>query len=522
MFAMHDSIYDPADDIISHHDVFHLDRRPSLPHAFSYNSGLLSRPEKDLMAPSKDMALELMSRKIQQMEAKLNNQTAMMLQLRDENVVLKERYDNNVRDDVSRSLSPPYSVHSAQSFGFESRRDCRTEPGTPVDTAVKCAIGVIGENDFSTRMYEPDPEVVAKILSQSCSYSLVLPSEYRALTWTLANRTQRSAQEGHALKFAVNFLISRVHQLRGQPMENVVHQAILSELMGLAQTANGNYLVQQLIECGGASTRMDVYEAVRDNLLKLSNDKYGTHVVCKIAEYSEIRAVLIPDLIKIGVAETFQTGARRLWKAIFKGSSRANEMAVFDTIITEMRGNWTECATSTENGTISVQQVFETWPAPTYMEPVFVEIMENISRIANGGWGHFLISKILANPSTNLRSIILMALLESPSPVAVGHHGISFLRTALLELGRPGVEAYVDNLCTVKKGGHAPQIVEIAGTVVGPGHISFLWTMLTDAEKNKIKDACRNHIVSIRGSQSGNNLLRQLGLMPSNVIPKLR
>jgi hypothetical protein len=34
---------------------------------------------------------------------------------------------------------------------------------------------------------------------------------------------------------------------------------------------------------------MDVYEAVRAELMGLSADKYGTHVVCKSAEYSEVR-----------------------------------------------------------------------------------------------------------------------------------------------------------------------------------------------------------------------------------------
>jgi hypothetical protein len=46
--------------------------------------------------------------------------------------------------------------------------------------------------------------------------------------------------------------------------------------------------------------------------------------------------------------------------------------------------------------------------------------------------------------------------------------------------------------------------------------------MLSVTDKNRLKDACRNHIVSIRSSQSGNDLLRQLGLMPSNTIAKLR
>lgn len=97
------------------------------------------------------------------MEAKLNNQTAMMLQLRDENVVLKERYINTVRDDVNPFFSLSSSIHnsltlffdkayflqSAYDFGFTARRDCRTEPGTPIDTAIKCAMGVIGDNDVS-------------------------------------------------------------------------------------------------------------------------------------------------------------------------------------------------------------------------------------------------------------------------------------------------------------------------------------------------------------------------------------
>lgn len=32
-----------------------------------------------------------------------------------------------------------------------------------------------------------------------------------------------------------------------------------------------------------------------------------------------------------------------------------------------MTGKWAECATGTENGTISVQQVFETWPSLEHM-----------------------------------------------------------------------------------------------------------------------------------------------------------
>jgi hypothetical protein len=131
----------------------------------------------------------------------------------------------------------------------------------------------------------------------------------------------------------------------------------------------------------------------------------------------------------------------------------------------------------------------------------------------------FLISKLLGNGA--FRLTILEALVTSTSPVAIGHHGVSFLRTALLELGRPGVERYVEALCSSDPG-HAAPIVEIAGAVVGPAHVSYLWTLLTTVEKVKLKDACRASIVSIRGSQSGNDTLRMLGLMPTATTSRLR
>lgn len=45
---------------------------------------------------------------------------------------------------------------------------------------------------------------------------------------------------------------------------------------------------------------MDVYEGIREHLLKLSNDKYGTHVVCKTAEFADIRvSPVIPSSLKL-------------------------------------------------------------------------------------------------------------------------------------------------------------------------------------------------------------------------------
>lgn len=47
-----------------------------------------------------------------------------------------------------------------------------------METAVKVAMGVLGE--AGETVYEPHPEIVARILSQSFSYSLVSPSCFRS------------------------------------------------------------------------------------------------------------------------------------------------------------------------------------------------------------------------------------------------------------------------------------------------------------------------------------------------------
>lgn len=52
---------------------------------------------------------------------------------------------------------------------------------------------------------------------------------------------------------------------------------------------------------------------------------------------------------------------------IFDHCKKADEHAIFDLVLKQMKGKWADCATVTENGTISVQQVFESWPGMRYM-----------------------------------------------------------------------------------------------------------------------------------------------------------
>lgn len=77
------------------------------------------------------------------MEARLNDQSSMMLRLRDENLLLKDR----CRREASGATLACAEADSG--LQLSALRDCRTEPGTPVDTAVKCAMGVIGDYDAS-------------------------------------------------------------------------------------------------------------------------------------------------------------------------------------------------------------------------------------------------------------------------------------------------------------------------------------------------------------------------------------
>ena len=151
------------------------------------------------------------------MEAKLHSQSSLMLRLRDENLSLKAdrlertRSSHNPNADGSLTTTGEEDGQGMCAFAFAAAgRECRTEPGTPVDTAVKCAMGVLADFDVRTLSLfplppvlvllrraghgnfgadrvllllqydafaggerQPQPEVVARILSQSFSYSLV-------------------------------------------------------------------------------------------------------------------------------------------------------------------------------------------------------------------------------------------------------------------------------------------------------------------------------------------------------------
>lgn len=52
---------------------------------------------------------------------------------------------------------------------------------------------------------------------------------------------------------------------------------------------------------------------------------------------------------------------------IFDHCKKAGETAIFELVLKQMEGKWADCATTTENGTISVQQVFESWPSIAFM-----------------------------------------------------------------------------------------------------------------------------------------------------------
>lgn len=154
-----------------------------------------------------------------------------------------------------------------------------------------------------------------------------------------------------------------------------------------------------------------------------------------------LQALLVQDLVEIGVSETFQTGARRLWKSVSRATSTPSTCrtsraeapawpfphARSSTTARRRarRASLTSCssrcaaagqsarrrprtARSRSSRCLRAGLRWRSWSVPPLLaslsslswslltcvvrryhqqEPVLVEIIQNIARIANGGWG---------------------------------------------------------------------------------------------------------------------------------------
>ncbi|ORX37965.1 armadillo-type protein [Kockovaella imperatae] len=356
----------------------------------------------------------------------------------------------------------------------------------------------------------PSMALVNSVLQGTFDYSQMHHAYIRPIVWVVAHRQPRNNSESGGLKAAVNALATRLTLPRESEAVIVLIDAILEWAKALCFTSCGNYLCQQLLEKGEADDKRKFIQEIQEDLVPIASDKFGTHVLCKAVAVKELEESIADALIKHGIFESFKTGARRLWREYLEKCRQCRNFDIFVKINDEMEGRWAELACANEHGSIAVQQVFEVFGSHELMEPCFRELLNEISRVANNQFGHFVVTKLIGYPP--LYRPACDAILGAYPPVATSHHGVNFAKIALTEGGRASIVKYVEAICNTDDG-KTPGIVAIATSSIGKAHLTFVLSCLTPGEHVRVRQVCRAFSTTLRNSQSGNDLLRSLGLI---------
>ncbi|KAK4685781.1 hypothetical protein P7C73_g4358, partial [Tremellales sp. Uapishka_1] len=350
---------------------------------------------------------------------------------------------------------------------------------------------------------EVDPEtIVSSVLVGNFIYADMHVNYIKPIVWIIANVQPKNTSENAGLKMAVNALATRLGHPRSILGTSTLITAIIELAKPLCFTSCGNYLCQQLLDKGSVEDKKDFIEEIKEDIVDIASDKFGTHVLCKAVGSKELEEVISEALLKFGLFESMKTGARRLWREYLEKCRQARSHEIFQIINQDMKGHWAELACTNEHGSISCQQVFEVFGSQELMvrpfrgkkqaaltnkqDPCFnevrlasardtspngVQILGDISQIANNQYGHFLISKLIGYP--NFHKATCDAILSAYPPVATTHHGVNFVKIALMDGGRASIVKYVDTICTYEEG-RTPGIVAIATSSIGRGHLTFV------------------------------------------------
>ncbi|WWC93043.1 uncharacterized protein L201_008007 [Kwoniella dendrophila CBS 6074] len=366
------------------------------------------------------------------------------------------------------------------------------------------------DDQLDRATYSAPPQLIGPILQGTFNFADMSNETIRPIVWIIAHRLPKSSSESSGLKASVNALAGRIGLPRAMNPSCPLVPSIIEWAKPLCYTSCGNYLCQQLLERGDLRDREAFIQEIRDEIVPIASNKFGTHVLCKAIMTQELETPISDALLQFGIFDSMRTGARRLWREYLQKCRQARQFDIFVKINEEMSGRWAELACVNEHGSIAVQQVFEVFGSQELMEPCFKEILADIAHVANNQFGHFAITKLIGYPQLYRRTC--EALLTSYPPVAVTHHGVNFAKIALTEGGRGSINKYIDAICS-HDDGQTPGIVAIATSSIGKAHLTFVLSCLTPAEHVRVRQTCRAYSTTLRNSQSGNDLLRSLGLM---------
>ncbi|ODN83062.1 hypothetical protein L202_01287 [Cryptococcus amylolentus CBS 6039] len=431
------------------------------------------------------------------LEEKLAIADAQIRQLTLDNKRLREYIIHNPAPPPIASpaiLTPASEIKSFFSSSTNYDRDARSRSKDTLDGKAELSSddaspsGEISDDQHQAPPYTAPPVVVHSVLQGTFNFAAMPPQLIRAIVWTLAYCQPKNNHESAGLKTAVKALTTRFGVTDTSDPSSILTRAIIEWAKPLCYTSCGNYLCQQLLERGNLSDKKAFLDKIWHDIVPIASNKFGTHVLCKAINLKELEEPVAEALFKHGAFESMQTGTRRLWREYLEKCRQAKKLDVFDKINLEMAGRWAQLACVNE-------------------------IVENISMVSNNQYGHFVVTKLVSFPSFYKQTC--EAIINSYPPVATTHHGVNLAKIALTEGGRASFARYVEAICKQDEG-RTPGIVTIATSSIGKAHLTFVLSCLTPSEHIRIRTTCRAYCITLRNCQSGNDLLRALGIMHSS------
>ncbi|BEI96052.1 hypothetical protein CcaverHIS631_0110010 [Cutaneotrichosporon cavernicola] len=285
----------------------------------------------------------------------------------------------------------------------------------------------------------------------------------------------------------------------GQPKFAVYTQylvkMITEQAKSLCLTSNGNHLCQQLLEKCDSEDKLNFIKQIEEDMFAIANDMFGVHVL--------VKAIGVRELEYLSKCRT------------------SGDTGIFDKIKTDMTGSWADLAVSSQHGTISLQQMFEGCATQDLV------ILEDLPRVATNEFGHYLIKRFLglepmfhaAIFTASMFNALAHSILTCYPPLATNYYGVRFVETVIDSnrlLQRANAIKYLNSLCS-QKDGRIPAIVDVANSSVGRGHLQFVLRHMPrhgdGGLMSRVRSTCRQFQTTLRNSQSGNELLRRLGVI---------
>jgi hypothetical protein len=258
----------------------------------------------------------------------------------------------------------------------------------------------------------------------------------------------------------------------------------------------GNFLVQRCFEHGtqeqvsfdldtrsllsGTNRKHQVIAiagAIRGNVLNLSMDAFGCHVIQKAfdAVPEDYKATMVHELLRRIPETVIHRYACHVWQKLFELRWSDSPPQIMRYVNEALRGMWHEVALG-ETGSLVVQNIFENCLEED-KRPCINEVLASIDVISHGQFGNWCIQ-----------------------------HTSKVIEKCLKIGGNDFLDRYLERVCEGRTDRPRMPLIDIAGDQFGNYLIQYVLTNCGGHHRELVASHVRKHMVSLRGSKYGSRV----------------